>query len=75
MNKRHQRNHSWCVFGLTMVVMLAPAHPGCAGGGPGGLQGHLERVSGTTEVHRAHVEEDRMSGIMIWCDKDLERSK
>ena len=73
--KKHQRNHSGCAFELTMAVMFAPAHPGCAGVGEGGVLWHPERVYETTEDRRAHLEEDRMSALMIRCDKDLERSK
>ena len=58
-----------------MAVIFAPAHPGCAGVGEGGLLRFPERVYETTEDHRAHVEEDMMSGLMIWCDKYPERPK
>ena len=73
--KKHQRNHSGCAFELTMAVMSVPVHPGCAGFCLGEVLWHLERVYETTEDHRAHVEEDMMSGLMIWCDKYPERPK
>ena len=73
--KKHQRNHSGCAFELTMGVMFAPAHLGCAGGGPGGVHRHPERVYKTIDDHRAHQEEDRMIALMILGDKYLGRQK